>query len=135
MSDWRNCIKHYRASSWLLVAILFVQIVFPLHFHMHHDDKANSQEHVHIIDSHLITDQQEPGHHADENAHTLKTSPDVIAKQSADTSFVIILTVGLMSLFSLVLPLLVHHWRRAQNFVPYSLYYRLAPPLRAPPSI
>ena len=134
MSNWRNHIKHYRASSWLLVAVLLVQTVFPIHFHLHHSDNTVPQDHEHVIDSHLLNDSQATEHHVDEDAHALKTSPDVIAKQNTDTGFVFTLAVCLIALFTLVPPLLVHHWRRAQNFVRYSLYYCLAPPLRAPPS-
>ncbi len=135
MNNWRIYILHYRTSSWLLVAVLLMQTVFPVHFHLHHSDNTSPQEHAHVVDSHLLTDSQASEHHADEDTHPLKTSPDAIAKQNMDTGFVATLAVSLIVLFSIFLPALTHNWRRTQNLVNHSRYYKLAPPLRAPPSI
>jgi pheromone shutdown protein TraB len=135
MSIWRNCFKRYRAISWVVVTALLIQMLFPLSFHLHHDVSPVTAGHDHVIDSHLLSDNQVTEHLADEDTQELKTTMEAIVKQGVDTGLVFILFVCLLTLMSTVLPIVNHLWQTARNSFSHFFYYVLAPPLRAPPAI
>ena len=135
MSIWSNCFKRNRAISWLLVAALLVQMLFPLTFHLHHDISPVTAGHDHVIDSHLLFDSQVIEHLAVEDTQELKTAMEAFVKQSTDTGFVLILFVCLLTLLATVLPIVNRLWQTARNSFSHFFYYDLAPPLRAPPAI
>lgn len=134
MTFCRKYFNRYLAVSWLVLAVLLIQIVFPLYFHLHHDLNAEAGEHVHIIDSHLLTDKQASEHLADEDTRILKTTPDVINKQNTDTGFVIALMLCLLIVLAVKRPLVIRLRQLKQNNHCHFFYYDLAPPLRAPPA-
>jgi hypothetical protein len=135
MNVCREYINRHKAISWVLLAVLLVQIIFPLHFHLHHDTNSEINGHQHIVDSHVLTDTQGTQHLADEDTHIIKTTPDVISKQNTDTGFDFVLLVSLLIVLSIV-PLIISRLRQTiENSFRSFYYYDLAPPLRAPPAI
>ncbi len=135
MARWRRCIQHYPAIGLLLVVTLVVQLLFQLRFHLHHDPNPQSQGHEHVIDFHVLVDDHETDHNGQENVHELKSAPDAIVKKflGGDTGF--LFSVCLLLLFPVVIIAINRQWSLPRNSVIHSLYYGLAPPLRAPPAL
>lgn len=134
MATWKKYIYRNQPITWLLIMALVVQLLFQLHFHLHHTDIPVSQEHEHVIDSHALIDG-----HTDEfspnngNIHELKSTPDRIVKSNLDHSPSFIVFALFFTLFPAVLIVINRSWFSHKNHIIYKLYYELAPPLRAPP--
>lgn len=133
MGFLRTCIQRYGVISWLLLAVLLLQLMFPLHFHLHHEVDAGEHGHAHVIDAHLPTDDA-LGHHLDEGAETFKVTPDIILKKNMDSSFGFALFACLIILLPAILAVRSRLWRASGDLHYHFLYYDLAPPLRAPPA-
>jgi hypothetical protein len=136
MSSWRKAIKYYPIANWGLIIALVIQLLLQMQFHLHHDNDASEPHrpgHHHDVDYHYVAgehavDQQEHG-----DIHVLKSMPDTILKKIFENNSLIILAVCLLLLVPLLLKRKRHTWFLPTNEIFRSLYYGLAPPLRAPP--
>jgi len=131
----RKYIKRYRNISWLLVVALLLQVLFPLHYHLHHDASPLTQNYEHVVHSHSIDDSKVTEHITLTDIHELKITPDVVAKQDTNNGFTITLFICLLILLPAALTFINRLWLATRNnFIRY-FYYDLAPPLRAPPAV
>lgn len=135
MKSLRAGILRHQIINRLLIAALLVQVLLPMHFHLHHDADPGVQGHKHVVDSHVLIDSKATEHLADGETHTLKSTPDAIAKHKTDTGVIFALMVCLLVLLPLALLMVNRQWRDIREFVHHSFYYYLAPPLRAPPAV
>jgi hypothetical protein len=131
----RKCINRYQGVCLLLVAALLLQILFPLHIHLHHASSSVTQESNHVIHTHILSDGQIADHNTVDADHEIKVTQDVVAKQDKNSGNVFIFIACLLILLTTVITLVNRLWMETRNFCIRYHYYILAPPLRAPPVV
>lgn len=131
----RKWIRDNRATSCLLVAIVFLQLFAQAHLHLRHADDSQSSGHEHVVDFHLLATDHADNHDPHDNAHEIKSTPVIIVKKILDRDTVYILSACLL----ILLPILVQIVSLQNPLRFYILkgppFYHLSPPLRAPPAI
>lgn len=133
MNRSNNNPSHQTVIACLLMFALFVQVLFPIQVHMHHETDMGSHHHgeQHFIDYHnkVIGDID---HSLEEHIHTIETTSDFIAKKNLDnkSKFALIFTLVLLALATGTA-----YYQRRYKFIPvtFQKYFQLSPPLRAPP--
>ena len=117
---------------WLLVLVLCLASVFPVHFHMHHDENAApSAQADHVIDLHIMSDPAGQSHHGEES-HSFASSADGIIKKVGFSPYVLAFLAVLLVL--LPLPAQILRTRSRDDVLQLIDRYRhFSPPLRAPP--
>ncbi len=119
----------YKVITRLLICVLFVQVLFPLQIHMHHDSDTAAHGH-HVVDYHnkVVGDINELD---EEYTHSLEITSNFIAKKSLnDFQFALLFTLVFFGLIS-ISPFYQRRTRSAS--VLHRNYFQLSPPLRAPP--
>lgn len=119
----------YKVITRLLICVLFVQVLFPLQVHMHHDSDTASHGH-HVVDYHnkIVVDIDE----LDEGyTHSLEITSNFIAKKTMhDVQFALLFALVFLGLLSIS----TYYQRRTRSTpVLQRNYFQLSPPLRAPP--
>ncbi|MFV1993076.1 MAG: hypothetical protein ACC635_04160 [Acidiferrobacterales bacterium] len=136
MSAWRKQIKNYKSISWLLVAAMLLVTVLPAHYHLHHLVSDTSAAHSHATDSHLSTDKLAQSHHND-GAIIINAAPNgLLSKWDGEINKLditpLVTLVSFLALFSFLNIKLNSRPNQATAFYK-QIFYRLSPPLRAPP--
>jgi len=126
----------YKSISWLLIASILLLAFLPAHYHLHHlynDETFSSAAttHTHIIDLHILTENDGQSHHDDE-ATIIAVSPDGIVKKSnPDFPPFILLAIVLLLLPALNKRINIPLNYRRTDFK--QSYPHFTPLLRAPP--
>ena len=117
--------------AWLLLLVLFAQVLFPLQIHVHHAASAATDEHEHVVDYHnkLILDFEELTAPVD----TVELDADFYtAAKPIDNllKFAVFFVFASVSLFALAA-----HFRRHCKSTPEPRpgCFQPHPPTRAPP--
>ena len=132
MGSFRKIITQRQTFSWLLVSALILQLVVQVQFHLHHDEITLDD---HVIDYHIVTDAHPDDHPSHENTHEFKSTPDVILKKNISPESLFLPVVFLFLLVSVIQFCGFISYIPRQSKIYRYLYYGLAPPTRAPPSI
>ena len=132
MDLFRNKIQRFQFVSGLIMTALVIQLIFPVHVHMHHDN-SSVEGNSHIIDFHLQGDNQLYEHATEEGVHELDTSPYAIIKKVVNTDLLVFLAAALIIFMAIRLPAVNRYWLLARHTLNciYHTYFR--PLLRAPP--
>jgi hypothetical protein len=129
MNIWRTFINGNKAISWLLIAAILGIVILPTHMHLHHTDEASSISHKHTVDLHVIYEQLDQGHH-DEVA-VIDSISDFRIKQLNDNPLSLFIFI-IITLTLAFVSFTIRH-RLQNNIHPREYFYKLSPPLRAPP--
>ena len=118
--------------AWFMVAAVLLLTLAPHHIHLHHESASDlfAHDHDHTIDLHLLSDVNDAAHH--DQAIVYEVTPDGLLKPLSDIPLNWLLTVFLIALLP-VADSRSRHRLRLEAIRPRQAYYRLTPPLRAPP--
>ncbi len=132
MSYMHNKNQGQKSIAKLLIVTIFVLLLLPMQIHLHHDMQSGSHD-AHFIDYHMMMYEIEDTEYlSHSDAHVLENTTDFIVKQTADNQFKVAVFMILFMLVSL--QTFSYYQRRFHlNHFRYQKYYRLSPPLRAPP--
>jgi hypothetical protein len=136
MNAWRKQVNSYKSISWLLVAAILLVTVLPAHYHLHHFIGDKSAAHGHATDLHLSSDKLAQSHHKNGTTIINAAPTGLLNKWDGEINkpdiTPLVILVSLLTLFSFI--------NVKRNSRPYQvttfykqIFYRLSPPLRAPP--
>jgi hypothetical protein len=114
------------------MASLFAVLLLPAHYHLHHFNGIDSTAHAHVVDLHIITDNQALTHH-DEGTSIFKATPDGIVKKENPAFMPYLLLVFSLLILSISL-YRDSSWSDQDNSETSRYYPFFSPPLRAPPA-
>ena len=117
----------------MLILALLVQMLLPLHFHMHHDAVPDIYEHK--IHAHTSMDYHTDTVSESGVIHEIKSMPDTLVKQIKDTGTASALFICLIFLLPVISAVVRSYWPALNNQLFHYYYYSLSPPLRAPPTL
>ena len=129
---FNKCIQSVRQKpvNWFLLVAILVATLVPAHYHLHHDDVAESLSHSHAIDLHLISDEHGSTHHEFDTTSFAAVPDDAVKMKSALTQYLFI------AVLLAVIPILrnkvqIRPKNRARGL--FQIIPHFTPLLRAPP--
>jgi hypothetical protein len=125
---------HGRHFIMVMIAALLIQIILPLQFHLHHGEEPQGKGHEHVLDYHLIIDEQISDHEQNHDAHKINLSKDLLTKKDGDNRLSFYFIASLLIKISVNASPSMWSGIFYQPFS-YFNYFILSPPLRAPPAV
>lgn len=116
--------------NWFLIVAILIATFLPVHYHLHHQDAADSLAHTHVIDLHFLSGEAEKPHHEIGATNFTAVPDDAVKSKSEVTPFIFL--AALLIIIS-VIQILIRTWLEHQKNGPPRIIPHFTPLLRAPP--